>query len=492
MPEKDFDLIVIGGGSAGLTAAGLASSLGARTALVEEARLGGDCTWNGCVPSKALLHAAEIAFQIKRGVPGISASEVRIDSAEVLRDVRSVRTAIYEESDAPPILESFGINVLEGSAKFLDSHTIELVTESDTKILSTKYFVIASGADPTPLSIDGVDNDAILTTDTVFDLEELPESLLIVGSGPVGLELAQGLNRLGVSVDVVDQGDRPGTRFEPDHAELILSTMESEGVTFHFGAKVLRGNESDGKLEIQISDEDQNQKSIVVARILAAIGRTPRTASLDLEAAGVKYSASGIVINHSCQTSQSHIYACGDVAQGPDFTHVAEDMAKTAVKRILLKVPGARERDLVPEILYTSPEVARIGPRTEELVDRGTHFKTIRFPYSRIDRARIIRATDGEILIHYAPLSGKILGSHIVGANAGEIIHELALAMAQGVSLREISSTLHGYPTFAQGVRRAADQIYVQTGSTAPLKFLGSLFGYRGEVSDLIGGDEVV
>ncbi len=492
MSEKEFDLVVIGGGSAGLTAAGLAASLGAKTALIEAARPGGDCTWHGCVPSKALLHAAEIASTMMTGYPGITPATVEIDTAEVLREVRRVRATIYEESDAPTVLESFGINVLEGSAHFLDSHTVALADGRSIKELSSKYFIIASGAEPTRLSVDGLDDEIILTTDSIFDLEELPDSLLIVGGGPVGLELAQALNRLGVTLHVVEKGKRPGTRFEPEHASLVIGVLEDEGVTFHFGCEVVRGGERDGRLEVVVSGEDQEEMTIVVDQLLTAIGRTARTKSLGLEAAGVAYDRTGIAINHSCQTSQSHIYACGDVAQGPDFTHVAEDMAKTAVKRILLKVPGTRERDLVPEILYTSPEIARIGSLAADLEERGAHFKTIRFPYSRIDRARIIGANAGEIVIHYAPLSGKILGGHIVGKEAGEILHELVLAMAQGVTLREISSTLHAYPTMAQGVRRAADQIYVQTGSTAPLKFLGSLFGYRGEVSDLIGGDEVV
>ena len=494
MPGTEYDLVVIGGGAAGLTAAGLGASLGARTTLIERARLGGDCTWTGCVPSKALLHAAEIVHTIREGHPGVSAGELQIDGRAILAEVRRVRHQIYEESDAPPVLHTFGIDTREGSASFVDAHTVSIVSGSGTERLSSKYFIIAAGAEPAMVSIDGLSPERLLTTDTLFDLEGFPASLAIIGAGPIGLEISQALTRLGVVVHVIERSARGGgARFEGNHSDLIVRQLESEGVTFHFDATVSKArDDGSGGHALVVSSSSGETAEIVTERVLVATGRQPRLEGLGLEKADVAHDAEGVVINQSCQTSQAHIYACGDIAKGPDFTHVAEDMAKTAVKRLLLKVPGSRERALIPEVLYTSPEIARVGERSEELEERKAQYRTIRFPYNRIDRARITGKTAGEICIHYAPLSGKVLGCHIVGVHAGEMIHEIALAMAQNVTLREISSTMHAYPTFAQGVRRAADQIYVQTGSTAPLKFLGSLFGYRGEVSEKIGGDEVL
>ena len=493
MGRKDLDLLVIGGGAAGLTAAGLGASLGARTLLVESDRLGGDCTWSGCVPSKALLSVAHDVHRLSRELkPGVSVNGVELDTAQILEHVRSVRERIYQESDSPEVLSEFGVETLSGTARFVDAERVEVATRDGMVELSSRYIVVATGSVLKKPEIPGLASGDLLGSGDLFEMKELPESMLVVGAGAVGLELAQALSRLGVSVTVVSRGDRGRGSFELETSQMLIDILEREGVDFHFHTEIVAGERRrDGSFSVSFRSEG-GTRQVSVSQILAATGSEPRVQGLDLESAGVKFDGDGIAINQSCQTSQSNIYAAGDVAKGPNFTHVAEEMSKTAIKRILLKMPSSWERELVPRVLYTSPEVASIGEGEESLNARKAQYKTIRYPFSKIDRARILSREDGLILIHYAPLSGKIVGAHIVGEHAGEMIHEFALAMKHGLTLRDISSTMHAYPTYAQGIRRAADQIYVQTGSPTPLKFLGSLFGYRGEVSEKIGGEDVV
>ncbi|MGE3801492.1 MAG: NAD(P)/FAD-dependent oxidoreductase [Candidatus Kapaibacterium sp.] len=496
MSNYDYDVIVIGGGAAGLTASGMASSLGARTLLVEVDRPGGDCTWTGCVPSKRLLQIAKVVKEISRGEEvGIHVQNLTIDFSKVMESVRSVREEIYAESDSPEALAKHNVEVLKGRASFIDPHRMRVVETDGEREVTARYVVICAGASPRLLEIEGLHPESIQTTESIFELKTLPSRLASVGGGAVGVELAQAFQRLGSNVTIVEAGEGILPNAEPEIAELLADRLRSEGVSLLLNQRILSGSLEGDSIQLQLQKVGQEGSVADVLEcdiLLAAVGRHPNVAGLNLESAGVEYDETGITINHSCQTSTSHIYACGDIAKGPDFTHVAENMAKTAITRILLKIPSTWERSLIPAITYTDPEVAQIGMRTADLKKRGKSFNTIRFPYSNVDRARIEGGEDGLILIHYLPLTGKILGAHIVGSHAGELIHEIALAMRNSLSLREISNTLHAYPSWSQGVRRAADQIYVQTGSAGALKMLGKVFGYRGEVSKIIGTDEVV
>ncbi|MCB0711213.1 MAG: NAD(P)/FAD-dependent oxidoreductase [Ignavibacteriae bacterium] len=496
MSNYDYDVIVIGGGAAGLTASGMASSLGARTLLVEADRPGGDCTWTGCVPSKRLLRIAQTVKEISLGEEvGLHVENFTIDFSKVMESVRSVREEIYAESDSPEALAKHNVEVLKGRASFIDPHRLQVVGTGGERELSARYVVICAGAAPRLLEIEGLQPELIQTSESIFELKALPSRLAIVGGGAIGVELGQAFQRLGSNVTIVEAGESILSNAEPEVAELLADKLRGEGISLLLNQRILSGRAEGDCIQLQLQKNESDRLATEVLEsdlLLAAVGRLPNVAGLNLESAGVDYDETGITINHSCQTSTSHIYACGDIAKGSDFTHVAENMAKTAITRILLKIPSTWERSLIPAITYTDPEVAQVGMRMADLKKSGKAFNTIRFPYSHIDRARIEGRGDGMILVHYLPLTGKILGAHIVGAHAGELIHEIALAMRNSLSLREISNTVHAYPSWSQGVRRAADQIYVQTGSAGALKMLGKVFGYRGEVSKIIGTDEVV
>lgn len=493
MARYDYDVTVIGGGAAGLTASGLAASLGARTALIESGKLGGDCTWGGCVPSKSLIDVARRLHTMRTGNQfGLPKIDAPVDFAAVMKHVRDVRQRIYEEADAPDVVAGRGIDVISGRARFADRHTIAVACDDGRALaVSTRYVVICTGSKPTIPEVPGIDPADILTNETLFEVDDRPSSLLVIGAGPVGVEMGQAFRRLGSRVTIVEKGSRILPMEEAESADIVQTALEREGVRVLLDATVDSAERSGNGYSVQISSGDGWQ-TVECDKVLVATGRTPNIAGLGLEHAGVEFDEQGIDVNHSCQTSVDTIYACGDVAVGQDFTHVAENMAKTAVTRILLKVPATYEREAVPRVTFTDPECASVGQTAQQLEESGQRCKTIRLPYDKIDRSLIEADEDGVILLHVSPVVGKILGAHIVGRNAGELIHEATLAMHHSLTLKDISSTVHAYPSWSLGLRRAADQWYVQQSSPTLLKIVGAVFGFRGEISEVIGSDDIV
>ncbi len=484
----DFDLAVIGGGSAGLAAAGVAAHLGARTALIERDRLGGDCTWTGCIPSKALLNAAHTAETVRRAHRfGIHAQDLEIDFHEVMQRIRSVQRSVYERADTPEHFEAMGVTVLHGASRFVDPHTLRVQQEGEPTTLRARFIVIATGSHPRIPQIDGLDEVSYLTTETLFDLDRLPDHLLIIGGGRVGIEMAQAFRRLGAEVTVVESGREILSRDEPESARRLREILQSEGIGFRLGVPIRRAVQAAGSVRLHLDDGS----TVSGTALLVAAGRMPAVHDLDLPAAGVRFGESGILIDTRCRTSARHIYAIGDVVGGHGSSHRAEHMAKIAVASALLKSRRAVDDRHMPDVTFTRPELAHIGATAAELRARGARFETYRFPFDRIDRAETTGATEGFILIHTTPWSGRILGASILGARAGELIGEVALAMRNGISLRRLSDTIHPYPTYGLGVRRAADQWYVRRRPTTLLRALGRTLGYRGDVVE-IGPDEVI
>jgi pyruvate/2-oxoglutarate dehydrogenase complex dihydrolipoamide dehydrogenase (E3) component len=305
------------------------------------------------------------------------------------------------------------------------------------------------------------------------------------------VELAQAFARLGSNVAIVEREPEILQAEEPELAARVRANLMAEGVAMHLGCSFDSVSHDAGQYSALLASGERWSSARFDA-VLAAIGRAPNVEGMRLEAAGVRYSEHGVTINHSCQTTASHIYACGDVTGAPRFSHVAEDMARTAVMRLLLKVPAAYERRCVPWVTFTDPECGHLGQTAEQLRAANTRFETIRFPYSRLDRSLVDQASDGLILVHVSPVSGKILGAHVHGACAGELVNEFALAMRNDLSLRDIAGTVHAYPTYTLGVRRVADQWYVRSGSPRLVEMVRGLFGYRGRASEQFGGDEVV
>lgn len=493
MPKFDFDCIVIGGGAAGLTASGIAANVGAKTMMVESHRLGGDCTWTGCIPSKTILKAGKIATQIKKASRfGLIDTEPEIDFKKVIEHVQQIRDEVYEEADRPEIYEEMGIEVVFGKARFLDSHTIDIESEKgESRRVSAKYFFIATGARAAIPAIEGLNEIPYLTNESLFEMEELPKHLVIVGAGAIGCEMGQALNHLGAKVTIIDIADQVLGKTDPEIAGILQQTMEEDGVNFELGISIQKVEKAGSEIRITLNSKD-GEKEILGSHLLMATGRKPNVDSLNLDNAGILYSPKGISVNKSCRTNQRHVYAIGDVSGQFQLTHMSEHMAKVAVTRALLKVPMKLDHKHVSSVVYTSPEVAQLGASETELKAQNTSFEVYRFPYSKIDRAVTEGETTGLIKVFASKVTGKIYGATIVGAHAGELISEYALAMRNGVSLRKLADTIHAYPTWSLGARRAADQWYIRNQSEWSVKWIKRIFGYRGTVPDFSDPDRIV
>lgn len=481
--QYDYDMVVVGGGAAGLTAAGVSVSLGAKTALVEAHRLGGDCTWTGCVPSKTLLKAAQVAHLIRTADRyGLRSGTPAFDFSEVMRHVHQTQQHIYEHADAPPIFERLGVEVIPARAKFTDRHRLELETaEGSRSRISARYVVIATGSEPAVPPIEGLADVPYLTNETIFSLAELPRRLVVAGAGPIGLEMAQAFRRFGSEVTVIDMMD---TVLPADDRELTAQLRESlaaEGLRFVLEATLKKVERNSGGVRVT-AETASGPTAAEGDALLLSLGRKPNVRSLNLEAAGVAFDRAGVRVDKHCRTSAGNIFACGDVAGRFQFTHMAEHMAKVAVSNALLHLPLSVDWKHVTWCTYTDPELAHVGATEEELRERRTRYEVYRFPFSKLDRAVTDNQTTGLVKLLAASFSGKIYGASILGAHAGEMIGELALAVRNGVALRRIADTIHPYPTYVLGNRRAADLWYIRKQSPALVRWIQRIFGYRGPV----------
>ncbi|MEM6338101.1 MAG: FAD-dependent oxidoreductase, partial [Bacteroidota bacterium] len=330
----DYDLLVIGGGAAGLTSAGIGANFGAKTAMIEAHRLGGDCTWTGCMPSKALLQAAHVAHAMKTASRyGITSMTPEVDFRAVMEQVHETVLEIYHDADDPQIFRDMGIDVKFGRARFIDPHTVELDGE-DAGRFSARKIIIAAGSKASVPPIEGLRDAGFLTNETLFELREQPSRLVIIGAGPIGCEMAQAFQRLGTDVTVVDRASRILGKDDPELAEMLRERLEAEGVRFVLDADVQRieaGDLGKGDTGKRVHIAAGGETHVIESdELLIAAGRTPNTASLNLEAAGVVYGPHGITIDQRCRTNVEHIFAVGDIALTHKFTHMAEHSAKTA------------------------------------------------------------------------------------------------------------------------------------------------------------------
>lgn len=493
MSKFEFDSIVIGGGAAGLTASGISANVGAKTMMIERHRLGGDCTWTGCVPSKVLLKAGKVAQNIREASKfGLIDIEPKINFKKVVEHVHKIREEIYEEADDPKIYEDQHIEVVFGNASFVDPHTIEIKLESgEIRKVTSKYIFIASGARAFIPPIEGLDSVDFYTNESLFEIENLPEELLIIGGGPIGTEMSQAFANLGSKVTVIDMADRIMQNDDEELVEILMSELKAHGVNYELNSSIKKITKEGEQVQVHVEQEGE-EKIISGTNILVATGRRANTEELKLENAGVRFGKKGIRVNESCQTNVSHIYAIGDVNGRYQFTHMSEHTAKVATTSALLKFPMKIDKKNVPWVTFTEPELAHVGQTEEQLNANDTSFEVYRFPYSKIDRALMENEAIGLIKIFANKLTGKIYGASVVGAHAGEYISEYALAMKNGVSMRGIADTIHPYPTWALGARRAADQWYIKNQSEWSVKLIKTVFGYKGKIPDFSDPDRVV
>ncbi len=442
----DYDIVIIGGGSGGLVVASAAAQLKAKVALVEKDRLGGDCLWYGCVPSKSLIHAARVAYEVKNSQRfGVHTEPPTINFSQAMGHVKNVIAAI-EPHDSPQRFEGLGVEVIFGSGQFINGNIFEV----NGRKLKARTFVIATGSRPAIPSIPGLQESGYLTNEQVFSLTERPESLAIIGAGPIGCELGQSFHRLGTNVTLINSRSHLLPKEDSDAAEVIEKQFIEEGITIINNARAEKVEIVDGKKVLWAA----NQK-IIVDEIFVSAGRSPNVESLNLEAAGVEYDKKGIKVNEKLQTANSKIYACGDIIGGYQFTHVAAHEAVTVITNALFFPVTKVSYRVIPWATFTDPELARVGLSEEQARERyGDDIYVLKQDFADVDRARAEGATIGfaKIIVRG---DGEILGAHLVGKSAGELIHEIVLAMSNNLKVSALSG-IHIYPTLSEVNSKAA------------------------------------
>ena len=468
-PAPSYNLVVLGGGTAGLITAAGAAGLGAKVALVEREHLGGDCLNVGCVPSKALLRAARAVADVRDadqyGVevpPG-----TRVNFPAVMERMRRLRSEISPHDSAQRYRDELGVDVFLGEGRFVESDSVEV----DGRRLRFRRAVIATGARAMPLPIPGLAEAGYLTNETVFSLTELPKRLAIIGAGPIGCELAQAFSRFGSQVTLLEVMPQILIREDKDAAALIQAALIRDGVSLVLGCQIT-GVERDGQDKVLRVEKDGQQEEVRVDAVLLGVGRAPNVEGLNLEAVDVEFDTrQGVKVDDRLQTTNPRIYAAGDICSPYKFTHMADALARVVIQNTLFVGRAKASALTVPWCTYTDPEIAHVGLYEHEAEKQGIAIQTFHQEMGQVDRAVLEGDTDGFVKIHTKAGKDTILGATIVTRHAGEMISELTLAMVGGLGLGTLARTIHTYPTQAEAIKRAADA-YNRTRLTPRVKSL--------------------
>lgn len=449
MAKFQYDRVVIGGGAAGLTSSIWSAQLGARTLIVEkEKKLGGDCLHYGCVPSKSLIKSAHVYHLMNQseqyGLP--KANVAPVDFSKVRGRIQGIIGKI-QENDSPEFFKKqYKIDTKFGSPKFIDPHTIDLSGER----ITAEKFILATGSSPKISLVDGLDRVKYLTNINIFSLDKLPASMIVLGGGPIGIEMAQAFQRLGSSVTVVQSAERIMTREDRDVSGFVQEILETEGVQFEVNAKGKKVEQSGETIKMTIERKDGTLKTIEAGALLVATGRTPNTDGLNLEGAGVAYDQGGIKVNRQLQTTAKNIFACGDCSGGFQFTHVAEYEARIAALNSRMPFPVLKaDYSAIAWCTYTDPEAASVGLNESMAKEKGIGYNVYQYDFSHLDRALAEGQNKGFAKI-LTDKKGRLIGAQIVGPHAGELIHEWVAVLNAKADIGKIEKSIHIYPTLAQ------------------------------------------
>lgn len=450
----DYDLIIVGAGSAGMAAADIAPRMGVRAALVERSRIGGDCLWTGCVPSKALIASARLADAMRHaGGLGLEPTDAPIDTRKVMTRLRQVQTEIAAESDNAERFESLGVRVFSGDVALVDAHTVAV----SGRAITGRYILLATGSRASVPGIAGLHETGFLTSETLFGLEQLPASIVIIGGGPIAVEMAQAMQRLGTRVTLLEALPRILSREEPSLSDRVRCTLEREGVVIHISVSIARVDACDGRKVIRGIVEG-SEREWTCEEILVATGRAPNIASLELDRVGVAYTNKGIIVDERLRSTIPSIYAAGDVAGRYLFTHSAVSEVATALRNMFY--PGSKPATTaVPWTTFTDPELGHAGITSEEAKQSLGDDKVFVFHQSLADsdRARTEGEDGGMVLVTDARY--RLLGAHVLARGAGDMMGALADAIERGARLTpDFANMVQVYPTISFSLSQAAGQ----------------------------------
>jgi len=454
-PADRYNLVVIGAGTAGLVAAAGAAGLGAKVALIERELLGGDCLNVGCVPSKGVIRPARsIRAARTAGVYGVGGTEhLSIDFGKAMERMRKIRAKISAHDSVRRFSEELGVDVFLGEGRFVSPDTVE-VAGARLRFAKT---AICTGARAATPPIPGIEETGYLTNETVFSLTELPDRLAVIGAGPIGAELSQSFARMGSRVTLIEMGPNILGREDPDAAAVVQESLVSDGVALLLNAKVVRVA-TEGSDRIVHVEQAGEARQVRVDAILVGIGRAPNVEGLNLEAAGIDYDPRrGVAVDDRLRTSNPRVFAAGDICFSHKFTHTADALARILIANALF--PGRQKASalVIPWCTYTDPEIAHVGMYEKDAAAKGIPVTTLTVPLADVDRALLDGEAQGFARVHLRTGSDTILGATIVASHAGDLIHELTLAMTAGVGLSAIGKTIHPYPTQGEAVRKLAD-----------------------------------
>lgn len=459
MKKYDYDIIVIGGGAAGFVSSKLASGLGKKVAMIEKDKLGGECTLNGCIPSKALIKTSRVAHTIinaRRYGLAIN-SPVDINTDHVMAHVRSVVQQVYDDH-RPEAFQRLGVDVLFGAPTFIDNHQILL----NGKKISANKMIISTGSSPLIPSIEGIDTIPVFTNQNIFNMERLPSSMIVLGGGPIGAELGSAFNLLGVDVSIVHKYERILNKEDGELVGILTEKMTEEGLKLITGHRPVKVAVEDGRIAMSIQNSNNQAQKIKAESLLIAVGRKANAEGLYLENAGIEFTLKGIKTTDTLRTTAPNIYACGDVVGPYRFSHMAEYQAKIATLNAIFPLKKRVDYKNAAWAIFTNPEIAHAGLTEEEArKGYGDRIKVYKHEYRHVDRGKtdVSEAGLGKFICDF---KGRLIGAHILGERAGEVIHEAQIAKSLGIPFYKLYSVIHIYPTFTDVVKQAAKLCYIE------------------------------
>jgi pyruvate/2-oxoglutarate dehydrogenase complex dihydrolipoamide dehydrogenase (E3) component len=476
MSKYDYDLIAIGAGAGGFVSSKLAAGLGKKVAMIEKDLLGGECTNRGCVPSKALLKAAAVAHQVRHLKDyGLEATGgLDVSGKHAMTYARASVKKVYDSHPAS-VFETAGIAVLFGNPRFLDNHHLEL----NGKVLSSKMFMLCTGSSAALPALEGISSIPYYTNEDLFEIDELPASLLVLGAGPVGIEMAQAFSRLGVETTVIAKYDTILRSEDRELSRMLADRLTSEGVRIMKEAKTVRAAPGGAGIVLTV-EQSGRREDLSAAALLVAVGRKPNVEGLDLHKAGVHYGPKGIVVDDYLRTTSKNIFACGDVVGPYYFSHMTEYQAVIATRNAFLPFRTKVDYRTVAWGTFTDPELAHAGMTEDEARSRfGDRVQVYRWSYGDTDRGRTDGTEQGLAKYILGP-DGRLLGAHILGERAGDIIHEAQLLRYLDLPFSTIAQMIHIYPTYTDVVRQPAKRYYIDRLRNNPLlKLLAKIMGKK-------------